>query len=273
MTNDDSEGMDDHDDEDFYGHIPYRNPDEIGMHEITQALKGLHLLGGDMFLTMQITNLAIVDQFIMTQETELLQTYRARDRTPMDLAMFVSAQSQMWIFAAYELMRTWRSRAKDTVKLARNGGLEMKAKALEVGQGFMHMGREARARELREIIANPSLIQVIEDDLKRAHIPFKRMEFIRVSLAKHEVSGKPKAIAYAPGYGRINMYCGALDFQMTTGRVILGDISRRDIADEIRAIPQGPIPSAEQLAAFDEFMALSDDAVFPAPATDSESDF
>ena len=28
---------------------------------------------------------------------------------------------------------------------------------------------------------------------------------IRVALAKHEVSGKTKAVAYAPGYGRINM--------------------------------------------------------------------
>lgn len=260
--NEQAEGIDD---SDYYGEMPYRNPDEIDFNEIPQALRGLHLLGGDMFLNMQVTNLAIVDQFIMQQETELLQRYRREDRTPIDLAMFVSAQSQMWIFAAYELMRTWRQRATETVKWYRNGGLELKINALEDSKGFMHHGRESRARELREIIANPALIGTIEEDIRRTHIPFKRMEFIRVSLAKHEVSGKPKAIAYAPGYGRINSYCGALDFQMTTGPVILDNISRRDIADEIRAIAHLPAPSIQDLKEFDEFMAASDELPFGPP--------
>lgn len=62
-----------------------------------------------------------------------------------------------------------------------------------------------------------------------------------MALAKHEVSGgKPKAVAYAPGYGRINMECGALEYQMSNGPMILGNISRRDIADEIRARHANP---------------------------------
>lgn len=234
----------------------YRDPDSINWFEITVALEGLHLLGSDPFLVMQANNLAIVDQFIMDLETDLLSTYIREDRTPMDQAMFLSAQSQMWIFAAYELMRTWRQRAKDTVKLHRSGGLRLKAEALEKEEGFLHVGRQLRAKELRDIIANPSLIDILDEDLRRTHIPFTRMEFIRVTLAKHEVSGKAKAIAYAPGYGRINMLCGALEYQMTTGPVVFGNISRRDIADEIRALAdRSQIPTSEVLKEFDEFMA------------------
>ena len=73
----------------------------------------------------------------MGVEHHTLQEYIQTDRTPPE-AMFLNAQSQMWIFAAYELLRTWRARAKDIIKWAENRGLEMKAKSLEEDQGFRH---------------------------------------------------------------------------------------------------------------------------------------
>lgn len=247
--------MSEPDDEDHYGEVRYRNPALIEFYELPQALESLQFMTGDMFLKMQITNLSMVDQFIMTQETELLSEYLERDRTPMDLAMFVSAQSQMWIFAAYELMRTWRQRAKETIKLAQNGGLLLKAEALEKDEGYIHLGKAIRAKELREVAADPSLVGKIELDLRRSHIPFGRMEYIRVALAKHEVSGNAKAIAYAPGYGRINMMTGALDYQMSSGKVILGNISRRDIADELRSLANAAVPDADEIKQFDDLMS------------------
>ena len=76
----------------------------------------LHLLGDDPYLRMQAYNLSIVDQFIMQIESELLRSwFQEEQRSPAD-GMFVSAQSQMWIFAAYELLRTWRERSKDVIK-------------------------------------------------------------------------------------------------------------------------------------------------------------
>ncbi|OYW67106.1 MAG: hypothetical protein B7Z40_08710 [Bosea sp. 12-68-7] len=233
----------------------YREPESIAWYGLTDGLAALHLFGSDAFLRMQSNNLALVDQFIMDLETELLATYFREERTPMDQAMFLSAQSQMWIFAAYELMRTWRQRAKDVLKLHANGGLKLKAESLEKDQGYVHHGREARARELREMMADPALVLRLEEDLRHTHICFTRMEFIRVALAKHEVSGKPKAVAYAPGYGRINMDCGALEYQMSNGPMILGNISRRDIADEIRALSdRSRIPTPEDLKEFDASM-------------------
>jgi hypothetical protein len=83
----------------------------------------------------------------------------------------------------------------------------------------------------------------------------RTFRYIRIALAKHQVPGKAKQIAYAPGYGRINQWCGSLDYQLERGRVILGQISRRDIADELRAMgDRASVPSEDDLKSFDEFM-------------------
>ncbi|MCY3841104.1 MAG: hypothetical protein OXH09_21075 [Gammaproteobacteria bacterium] len=97
-------------------------------------------------------------------------------------------------------------------------------------------------------------IEAISDDLKRTYIPFTRLEAIRVSLAKHEVRKRHNSVALHPGYGRINQWCGALDYEIELGRTSLGTINRRDIAEEIRAFPRMDVPSDEDLASFDAFM-------------------
>ena len=235
----------------------FRPHTDITSHELTSALHSLALLRDDMYLGLQVTNLAVVDQFIMNLEHHTLQEYFQTDKTP-PTTMFLNAQSQMWIIAAYELLRTWRARAKDIIKLANNGGLELKAASLEEDQGYLHAGREMRAKQLRQIAADPSIIETIKIDLRRAHIPFSRLEHLRVSFAKHEVRGRNNSIAYAPGYGRINMMNGSLQYQLENVPVILDTISRRDVADELRALnDQSNIPTVEDLASFDEFMRAS----------------
>ena len=172
----------------------------------------------------------------------------------MPKTVFVSAQSQMWIFAAYELLRTWRQRAKDFRKLASDGGLELKLAALKKDGGFVHFGREVRAGQIEKVLEDPGRIEAIGDDLKRTYIPFTRLEAIRVSLAKHEIHKRHNSVALHPGYGRINQWCGALDYEIEVGRTSLGTINRRDIAEEIRAFPRMDVPSDEDLAAFNAFM-------------------
>lgn len=224
---------------------------------MTSALRPLELLKGELYPGLQVENLTVIDQFIMGVEQYTLQEYIRTERTPPE-TMFLNAQSQMWIFAAYELLRTWRARAKDVIKWAENGGLEAKAAALEEDQGFLHASRERRAKQFREIAANPCVIGTVEMDLRRAHIPFSRIEHLRVSLAKHEVRGRRNSVAYAPGYGRINMMNGSLQYQLENGPIILDTISRRDIADELRALnDKSTIPTDEDIASFDEFMRTS----------------
>ena len=47
---------------------------------------------------------------------------------------------------------------------------------------------------------------------------------------------------------------------MNSGMVIQGNISRRDIADGIRAIPEFTVPTADEVKSYDQFMrGLSDD--------------
>ncbi len=105
-------GQDDIIEDDSEGAAPsYREAEEIGASKLRNALFRLQLLGDDPFLRMQVFNLALVDQFVTQLEREVLQKLIQEERTPIPEVAFLSAQSQMWIFAAYEIMRIWRNRA------------------------------------------------------------------------------------------------------------------------------------------------------------------
>jgi len=245
---------DDTHDEDWDDAPAYRDPNEIEQAELNEALCSLSLMD-DPYLRMQALNLAVVDQFVMDLEYDVLRRLNSEDRTPGPEAMFLNAFSQMWSFAAYELLRTWRERAKEVIKLHENGGLTLKIEALGKDPGFRHVGREIRADQLRTFLIDPTAINKIKEDLRLIHIPFSRIEFIRIALAKHEVRGNKKSVAYAPGYGRINSWCGSLDYQLENGGAILGNINRRDIADALRLLSdRTKPPTDEELASFDEFM-------------------
>ena len=81
---------------------------EIG---ISEALRALPLCE-ELYLGMQAMNLGLVDDYLGQLEAELLNEYMEIERTPSASTMFVSALSQMWVFALYEFLRTWRQRAK-----------------------------------------------------------------------------------------------------------------------------------------------------------------
>lgn len=245
-------GMDP-DDEDYDDELPnYRRPEEISSNEIAQGLRSLHLLNGDPYLATQITGIAIVDHFIMELEYSVLQELFETDRTPA-ATIFLSAQSQMWIFAVYEILRTWKEFAKDIIKWAENGGLPLKIAALERELPYRHYGLERRAAQLREVLNKPELAETLKGDLRRTHFLYANLQHIRISMAKHEVGGKSKLAALAPGYGRIDRWCGSLEYQLEAGQVIFGNISRRNIAEGIRAFnDRSNIPTVEDVADFDQ---------------------
>lgn len=233
----------------------YKRASEIDPSALREALCKLHLLGDDVFLRMQAFNLAIVDQFLTDLEYQVLKKLIQEEGTPVAEAAFLSAQSQMWIFAAYELLRTWRERAREMIKWAESGGLRQKLAVYEKDDGYMHFGRQYRAGQIKAVLADPDKVDAIRRDLKRTHMLFARLEAIRVSLAKHEVRKKKGSVALRPGYGRINKWCGSLDYELENGRYSLGEINRRDIADEIRMLfGNDYVPSDEDIASFDAFM-------------------
>jgi len=234
--------------------LPYRSPSEIDFSELRVALGQLELFGDDPFLRQQAYSLCAVDQFITGLEYDVLRRLNEKERTPVPEAMFLSAQSQMWIFAVYEMLRTWRQRAKNIIKWSENGGLEAKLRALQKDIGYQHFGRKIRAEEIKHVLADPSTVARVRTSLRSIHIPFARIEAIRISIAKHEVGGRQNSVALRPGYGRINRWCGSLDYELENGIYSMGFISRRDIADELRALPSNPPPTDEAIEQFDTYM-------------------
>lgn len=73
-----------------------------------------------------------------------------------------------------------------------------------------------------------SIVAELDKQCRPTQIPFTRLEWVRVSLAKREVGGNDKQAALTPGYGRINNWCGSLDFELENGTYSMGYISRRD---------------------------------------------
>lgn len=242
----------DHDHEEYRG-PQYRRPELIDSSQLRTGLQSLVLFASDPNLCQQALNLGLIDEFAMRLEYELLRK-QFEDEPVLPEAAFLNALSQMWIFAAYELMRTWRQRTNDVIKWSESGGLQTKLAHLRKLASYVHFGREIRARQLEQVIAEPALVARIRCDLRRSHMLFVRMEAIRVSIAKHEVRGRPKSVALMPTYGRINRWCGSLDYELAHDSVSMGTISRRDLADDLRAIPENTEPSDEDIRSFDEFM-------------------
>jgi hypothetical protein len=129
------------------GGPPYADMASIDPGGLAQALGRLALFD-DPFLRMQATNLGMVDVFLNQLEDQLVRALVEEDGTPLSTA-FVAAQSQMWIFAAYELLRTWKQRAKDTMKLIVAGRVEARLAELEKDLGYRHGAREPASTDRR----------------------------------------------------------------------------------------------------------------------------
>jgi hypothetical protein len=156
----------------------------------------------------------------------------------------VSALSQMWVFALYELLRTWRQRATEVMRW----GEELRA----VAEGERRARVEAKRQEIDqrssealelgsrwqpyEEATNPAFLTELRYAMDKAHGLFKAAEAVRVSLAKHEVVGEHGLFARAPGYGRIHMGTGSIYWPIALGRGEDTIISRRDLADGTRAL-------------------------------------
>ena len=242
----------------------YEAPENIEEMGMFRSLAKLHLIEDDMFLTSQAHNLSMVDKFIMDMEYKVLREWFQTDRTP-SLTYFLSAQSQMWIFAVYEFLRTWQQRAKEIVKWADNGELIQKLTAMKGKEyGYTHFGHNVRISQIESVIEDPALISRIKKELSHLYILFRQLEHIRISLAKHEISKQRNSSALRPGYGRINIWCGSLDYELENGIYTMGVINRRDIADSIRHLDfsQAP-PPEDELKQFNDYMNGKNSSVSP----------
>lgn len=212
---------------------PYLPFESIDFSRIQGVFRNL-ILFDDMFLNMQAMNIAMVDHFITEGEYALRDKLIELERTPTDHALFISAQSQMWIFALYELLRTWRQRINNLQKWRDNGGIDQMIKNMSGEE--VNLGVLMKTKHLEIARDEPKFLETAACHLELLGPLFAELEAIRINLAKHEIRGKKNSTVSAPGYGRINYMCGSLDYELELGDNSYRVINRRDIADMLRAI-------------------------------------
>lgn len=186
----------------------------------------------DMFLNMQGMNIGISDSVITEYEYSLLSEYIEIERTPTSSAMLVSAFSQMWVFAVYELLRLWRDRIYKFRMWQREGGLNIKINNLSDDE--LNLAKNVRRSQLIEFRDNETVRHLCDVHWELINPYFLRVELYRMNLAKHAAPGNNNQISRFPSYGRINMLCGAMDFEVSYKDGSFETINRRDIADSLR---------------------------------------
>lgn len=209
------------------------------------ALQSLPLFA-EPYLRMQATNLDVLDQFLMQQESQLLHEYFELERTPFPSTLFVSALSQLWLFGLYELLRTWRQRGKDVLKWSKEWRStpvhqqreKFEAKKLQIE----NRAADPKAAELfywppyEKVTEDPFFAEAIRKALDGSEWIFQRIAAFRVALAKHELPRMEGSYALSPGYGRIDMTDGSIYWQIVLEKNEVDLVSRRKIADLCREL-------------------------------------
>ena len=206
--------------------IDDENSEEQGYTSISELLWNWPLFD-NLFLSMQGQNVMLVDFYLRDLELDLLREYMERERTPVQSAMFVSALSQMWIFAVYELLRMWRQMVRELsgTPTASSGKVT----------SLTNIAEKVREHHREQFANDAAFRSELESASKLIDPVFKRIDALRVNLAKHEVKGIKGSIAPAPGYGRIDMTDGSIYWMVDLGDNHVDIVSRRAIADELRA--------------------------------------
>jgi hypothetical protein len=207
----------------------------------------------DLYLQMQAQNLAVVDLHIENLEGELLTVFYRTDSTPLPEMMFVSALSQMWVFSTYELLRTWRQRVRELLQfstdIARLRGraiverLASEKAAIKSASHLPSMAVELRRRAI-DWASSSRNRRRLAGALERVMPLFRRLEALRIALAKHEVAktkGKKAhaLVAFNPGYARIDPLDGSIKWMFDYADGTSDMLSRRQIADELRRLHRG----------------------------------
>ncbi|HEY0013743.1 MAG TPA: hypothetical protein VGB79_12930 [Allosphingosinicella sp.] len=223
--------------------MPLVFEDEDGnVHESLHAVFEELPLFGHLYLNMQAQNIALTDIDLREMEGSLLREYIQMERTPLMSAMRVSAWSQMWVFAFYELMRTWRQRAKEVRDYASalQKSADPEGTKAEFREKFARAAQLSRTAEVFDLHpfeeaedAPAEMIGRIERASEIVEPLFRRLEAIRMTLAKHEVPKTRGMPATAPGYGRIDLSTGSIYWMIDYKDGTSDIISRRGLADEL----------------------------------------
>ena len=214
---------------------------------LASVLQSLPLFD-DMFLRMQAFNIGLVHDFLLDLEQELL---RDADQTPPS-TVFVSAFSQLWVFGLYELLRTWRQRAEEVLTFSAHVAGATGKQRQKLMAARRSETRKASAESLSNLIRwtqfkkaarSKRYAERIRDAVDSYERVFRRLEALRVSLAKHEIpsaKGEPRVASMMPGYGRIDVLTGSIQWQIVLKGAEVDMVSRREIAEQCLSLAKNP---------------------------------
>jgi hypothetical protein len=210
---------------------------------LNEALEKLPLFD-DVFLRMQAFSLSLLNQWLNQLEAELVADLITQERTPPD-TMFVAAIGQLWVFGIYELLRTWRQRANDLLDFAsrvraakgpaRRKLIDEKKRALQ-RPGLDQLGSDMRWSQFRKVINSVRFTDRLTKAVDKFEYTFRRLEALRVALAKHEMPKAKGIPATFPGYARIDTVTGSILWQTSLMGNEVDVLTRRGIADDCIAI-------------------------------------
>jgi hypothetical protein len=97
----------------------------------------------------------------------------------------------------------------------------------------LNLAIEVRKEQLKKYKSEPEYRQLIEQSWTRIEGVYRITELFRINLAKHRAPGSDGVIPRAPGYGRINNWCGAMDYELIEKDGYCTTMNRRNIADAL----------------------------------------
>ena len=185
----------------------------------------------NLFLSMQGQNIMLVDVYLRDLERTVYHEYLIKeDRNPTQV-MFLSGLSQMWVFAAYELLRTWRQFAGE-IQSDASSSTSQNAPPTEIAEAHWRSHVE-QAR------SDPQFVKDLDKAYEAVEPIFRRIEALRMNLAKHEVKGKKDTLAIAPGYARLDEGSGSIMWMVDLGNKNIELVSRLDLANHLREVVIG----------------------------------
>ena len=243
MAHDEDDLPDEPANEADFGMAANHDEEKDTRHRIDDVFKSLPLFEHDLYMRMQAMNLMIVDSIIEDMETDLLAEYIRIERTPAMSVMMVSALSQLWIFGVYELLRTWRQRVREVLRFgdeaaamdssARDARITEKETKLRGGADRLFVIPHGSA--FRRSALEDQYREVLRSALYRSEIPFRRIESLRLHLAKHEVPKRHGVYGAGAGYSRID-HDGSIQYHVPLGDSEVDLISRSKIAQDLREL-------------------------------------
>lgn len=221
------------------------------LHKVLRKLP----LFDNLYMNMQAMNIGVTDLQLFDMEEDLLDIYIDRERTPVPETIVVSAWSQMWIFAVYELLRTWRAQARALVEYGeelknatageRSALVEAKQRSLANAASVASDSAFHYTLAFKKMETDPSAIRRLQGAIDLCESVFRLVEMVRITLAKHEVPKTKGKLAMAPGYGRIGVH-GSICWNVALKDGSISVISRRDISDELRELSSALDSSMEE---------------------------